>query len=124
MSEPILVLLICADRDAAGRLAGVIQGRGHRVVATPYGPSAMARAAEAALIVVDRVDGPVPPTSVVARMKGTNGVRDVPLLAIAQSDQVEEIDVQGDLISSRSSHSSHDTYNYGEFVWFRIPEIG
>jgi pilus assembly protein CpaE len=88
--EPILVLLICADRDAAGRLAGVIQSRGHKVIATPYGPSAMTRATEAGLIVVDRVDGPVPATSVVARMKGTAGIQDVPLLAIAQSDQVEE----------------------------------
>jgi len=90
VSDSIIVLLICADRDTAGQLATVIQGRGHRVVATPYGPSAMTRAAEAGLIVVDRVDGPVPATSVVARMKGTAGIQHVPLLAIAQSDQVEE----------------------------------
>src|SRR3954462_11500726 len=50
------VLLICADRESAGRLAAVIQSAERHIVAAPWGDVARARASGAQLIVVDRVE--------------------------------------------------------------------
>lgn len=89
-SEPTVVLLICADRDSAARLAAAIQARGHRVIATPFGPTALARAHTAQLIVVDRVEGASDAVDVVRRIKTAPDLDVIPLLAIAQGDDVEE----------------------------------
>jgi len=89
-SEPTVVLLICADRDSAARLAAAIQPRGHRVVAAPFGPTALARAHTAQLIIVDRIDGSTDAVAVVRRLKTSPDLGQVPLLAIAQGDDVEE----------------------------------
>jgi pilus assembly protein CpaE len=85
-----MVLLICADRDAAGRLATMIQDAGHRVVAAPYGPSALSRAHEAQVIVVDRVEGADDASRVVLRIKSIPELANIPLLCIAQTDHVDE----------------------------------
>lgn len=89
-SEPIIVLLICADRESATRLAAAIQPRGHRVIAAPFGPTALARAHAAGLIVVDRIEGGVDAAAVVRRIKSAPDIGRIPLLAIAQGDDVEE----------------------------------
>jgi pilus assembly protein CpaE len=89
-TEPNVVLLICAEREAAGRLAAMIQAAGHRVVAAPYGPAALSRAAEAQVIVVDRVEGSDDASRAVLRIKSMPQIGEIPLLCIAQSDDVEE----------------------------------
>lgn len=89
-TEPTTVLLICADRDSAVRLAAAIQPRGHRVVAAPFGPTALSKAHGASVIVVDRIDGDVDALGVVARLKTSAELAAIPLLAIAQADDVEE----------------------------------
>jgi pilus assembly protein CpaE len=89
-TEPNVVLLICADRDAAGRLAAMIQTAGHRVVAAPYGPSALTRAPEAQVIVVDRVDDADDASRAVMRIKSIPEIADIPLLCIAQTEEVDE----------------------------------
>ncbi|MFN8624212.1 MAG: AAA family ATPase [Chloroflexota bacterium] len=89
-SEASTVLLICADRDSAVRLAAAIQPRGHRVIAAPFGPAALARAQTANAIVVDRIEGDLDAPRVVARIKDTPELAATPLLAIAQADDVEE----------------------------------
>ena len=48
------LLLLCAERAEAARLAKALTGLGRRVVATPFGPSAMDLAVDASLVVVDR----------------------------------------------------------------------
>jgi pilus assembly protein CpaE len=89
-TEPNVVLLICAEREAAGRLAAMIQAAGHRVVAAPYGPAALTRAPEAQVIVVDRVDGSDDASRAVLRIKSMPQIGEIPLLCIAQTDEVEE----------------------------------
>lgn len=89
-SEPTVVLLICADRDSATRLAAAIAPRGHRVIAAPFGPTALAKAHGAQLIVLDRVDGAADAVGAVTRIKGSSDLAAIPVLAIAQSEDVEE----------------------------------
>jgi len=89
-TEPNVVLLICAEREAAGRLAAMIQAAGHRVVAAPYGPAALSRASEAQVIVVDRVEGSDDASRAVLRIKSMPQIGEIPLLCIAQTDNVEE----------------------------------
>jgi pilus assembly protein CpaE len=88
--EPNQLLLICADRDAAIRLAGALQKVGYRVVATPYGNAALTRAADVQGIVVDRVDGAVSAVQAIERLRELPTLGDTPILAIAQSDEVDE----------------------------------
>jgi pilus assembly protein CpaE len=89
-TEPSVVLLICADRDSAARLAAAIQPRGHTVIAAPFGPTAIAKAQGARLIVVDRVEGSDNAVAAVGKVKSAPGLGAIPLLAIAQGDDVNE----------------------------------
>jgi pilus assembly protein CpaE len=89
-SEPTAVLLICADRDSATRLAAAIAPRGHRVIAAPFGPTALAKAHAARLIIIDRVEGAADAVGAVTRLKGSSELATIPVLAIAQGDDVEE----------------------------------
>jgi pilus assembly protein CpaE len=83
------LLLLCAERTEAARLAGALAGLGGRVVATPFGPSALDHAVGVSLVVVDRTPG-VAATMVVTRLKADPRLVAVPVLALAQSDSVEE----------------------------------
>jgi pilus assembly protein CpaE len=82
--------LICADRDAAARLAALIQAPGRRVVAAPYGPAALTRAADARLILIDRVEGAADPARAVTYLRTQPALGGTPLLCIAGSDDVDE----------------------------------
>jgi pilus assembly protein CpaE len=82
-------LLLCAERAEAARLANALAGLGRRVVATPFGPSALELAVSASLVVVDRTPD-IEATVVVARLKSDPRLVAVPVLALAQSDSVEE----------------------------------
>ncbi len=91
------VLLICADRDAAARLAAVIQSDERHIVAAPWGDIARERASGAQLIVIDRVegdtsdgDGHPAQTAVVTHVRATPEFASVPILCIAASDNVDE----------------------------------
>ena len=82
-------MLLCAERAEAARLANALAGLGRRVVATPFGPSALELAVSASLVVVDRTPD-IEATVVVARLKSDPRLVAVPVLALAQSDSVEE----------------------------------
>jgi len=83
------LLLLCAERAEAARLAQALSGLGRRVVATPFGPSAMDHGVGTSLIVVDRTPD-VEATTVVARIKSDPRLAAIPVLAIAQTDSVDE----------------------------------
>jgi pilus assembly protein CpaE len=83
------LLLLCAERSEAARLAGALAGLGGRVVATPFGPNALDIAARSSLVVVDRTPD-VEATVVVARLKADPRLVAVPVLALAQTDSVDE----------------------------------
>ncbi len=83
------LLLLCAERAEAARLASALAGLGGRVVATPFGPSALDHAAAASLIIVDRTPGHES-TAVVGQLKVDPRLAAIPVLAIAQSDSVDE----------------------------------
>jgi pilus assembly protein CpaE len=89
-TEPMMVLLICGDPDVAARLASMIEPGGYRVVVAPFGSEALSRAAEAMVIVVDRVGGADDASRAVVRIKSLPQLADIPVLGIAQSDDVEE----------------------------------
>ncbi len=83
------LLLLCAERGEAARLAKALAGLGGRVVATPFGPNALDIAARSSLVIVDRTPD-VDATVVVARLKADARLVAVPLLALAQTDSVDE----------------------------------
>ena len=83
------LLLLCAERAEAARLATALAGLGRRVVATPFGPAALDLAVDTSLVVVDRTPY-IETTEVVARLKADPRLFAIPVLALAQSDSVEE----------------------------------
>src|SRR5262245_45816515 len=84
-----IILVLSAERDAASIIAAPLTGLGHKVVATPYGPTALDLAHEARIIVVDNTPG-VSSTDIVGSIKSRADLTAMPLLAIARSDTVEE----------------------------------
>ncbi len=98
------LLLLCAERAEAARLANALVGLGRRVVATPFGPSALDVAVDTSLVVVDRTPN-MEATEVVARLKADPRLRAIPVLALAQTDSVEErialLDAGADDVISR-----------------------
>lgn len=106
--ESSLVLLICADRDAAAQLASLIQAPGRRVVAAPYGPAALARAPEAQLILVDNVAGSPDSSRAVSHLRTQLALATTPLLCVAGTDDVEErvrlLDAGADDVVARPFH--------------------
>ncbi len=98
------LLLLCAERTEAARLASALAGLGGRVVATPFGPSALEHAVGVSLVIVDRTPG-VDATVVVARLKGDPRLAATPVLALAQTDSVDErialLDAGADDVISR-----------------------
>jgi pilus assembly protein CpaE len=88
--ETSVVLLISAEREAAARLAAMIQAPGRRVIAAPFGPIAQGRAAEAQLILIDRLEGGADPAGAVAQLRAVATLGGTPVLCIASSDDVEE----------------------------------
>jgi pilus assembly protein CpaE len=83
------ILVLSAERDAASVIAAPLTGLGHKVVATPYGPTALDLAREARIVVVDNTPG-VSSSAIVASIKAQPDLASIALLAIARSDTVEE----------------------------------
>ncbi|MET0773340.1 MAG: AAA family ATPase [Candidatus Limnocylindrales bacterium] len=84
-----IILVLSAERDAASIIAAPLTGLGHKVVATPYGPTALDLGRNARIVVVDNTPGAAS-TDVVASIKSRPDLASLPLLAIARSDTVEE----------------------------------
>jgi len=84
-----IILVLSAERDAASIIAAPLTGLGHKVVATPYGPTALDLGRNARIVVVDNTPGAAS-TDVVASIKSRPDLAALPLLAIARSDTVEE----------------------------------
>jgi pilus assembly protein CpaE len=89
-SQPSSILLICAERESAARLATVIQGPERRVVAAPYGPVAQTRAVGSQLIVIDRIGEQTDAVPAVRRFREMPELAQVPILCIAQTDEIDE----------------------------------
>jgi len=83
------ILVLSAERDAASIIAAPLTGLGLKVVATPYGPTALDLARNARIVIVDNTPG-VPSTDIVASIKAQPDLASIALLAIARSDTVEE----------------------------------
>ena len=83
------LLLLCAERTEAARLASALAGLGRRVMATPFGPSALEHAVGVSLVIVDRTPG-IDATEIVARLKADPRLAATPVLALAQTDSVDE----------------------------------
>jgi len=84
-----IILVLSAERDAASVIAAPLTGLGHKVFATPYGPTAFDLARNALIVVVDNTPG-VSTTAIVASLKAQAEFATLPVLAIARSDTVEE----------------------------------
>jgi pilus assembly protein CpaE len=83
------ILVLSAERDAASVIAAPLTGLGLKVVATPYGPTALDLARTARIVIVDNTPG-VSSTDIVGSIKSRPDLSSLPLLAIARSDTVEE----------------------------------
>jgi pilus assembly protein CpaE len=84
-----IILVLSAERDAASVIAAPLTGLGHKVFATPYGPTAFDLARTAMIVLVDNTPG-VNSTDIVASLKAQPELAATPILAIARSDTVEE----------------------------------
>lgn len=84
-----IILVLSAERDAASVIAAPLTGLGHKVVATPFGPTAFDLARSALIVVVDNTPG-VSSTETVGSLKAQPELARLPVLAIARSDTVEE----------------------------------
>lgn len=87
--QALIILVLSAERDAASVIAAPLTGLGHKVVATPYGPTAFDLARNALIVVVDNTPG-VSSTAIVGSLKAQPEFAAMPVLAIARSDTVEE----------------------------------
>jgi pilus assembly protein CpaE len=83
------ILVLSAERDAASVIAAPLTGLGLKVIATPYGPTALDLARNARIVIVDNTPG-VSSTDIVASIKAQPDLANIALLAIARSDTVEE----------------------------------
>jgi pilus assembly protein CpaE len=103
-----LVLLVCADRDAASRLAALVASADRRIVAAPFGPAALARAPEARLIVLDGSGTDEDAGRAVLQLRALPAVTGTPILCLAASDEVDErvrlLEAGADDVLSRSFH--------------------
>jgi pilus assembly protein CpaE len=84
-----IILVLSAERDAASVIAAPLTGLGHKVVATPFGPTALDLGREARIVVVDNTPG-VASADILVSIRARPDLASLPLLAIARSDTVEE----------------------------------
>jgi pilus assembly protein CpaE len=84
------VLLIDADAAAAESISTVLSGVGYSVTIARDLPEAMPRIAEQQILIVDVVRGDLTAVDVCRAIRNTAGLGSVPILAVAQSDDVEE----------------------------------
>jgi pilus assembly protein CpaE len=84
------VLLVCSERDAAARLAALIQSDERHVIAAPWSDAARGHVQDVQLIVVDQVGEAGGQADVVAHLRTALGPAATPILCVAASDDVDE----------------------------------
>lgn len=84
------VLLIGTDEESARDVASLLEARALSVVTSSEPEGSLAQAASAALVVIDRVEGRLDAVALCARLRMAAGMREVPVLCLAMSNDVEE----------------------------------
>jgi pilus assembly protein CpaE len=84
------ILVLATDRAAADALAGALAVPGHGVTIVSRPEDLLATAHSYSLIIIDRVPAGASVAAVVASLRADPGSAGVPVLAVAQSDDLEE----------------------------------
>lgn len=84
------VLLIGTDSDSLTSVAEVLERRNLEIVTSTEPESSLGQAAAASLVIIDRVEGRLDAVALCSRLRMASGMREVPILCIATSNDVEE----------------------------------
>lgn len=84
------ILLLAADRVAADALSAALAVPGHGVSAVTRLDEAAAAAGRHSLVVIDRLPAGTTAGEAIAALRSAQGAGHVPILAVAQSDDIEE----------------------------------
>jgi pilus assembly protein CpaE len=84
------ILLLAADRVSGEALSSALQRPGHGVTAVADPVDLFASAPGYNLVVVDQVPPPFTVSAVIEELRRDDGTRDLPILAVAQNDDLEE----------------------------------
>jgi pilus assembly protein CpaE len=84
------ILLVCADPAASTEVNGILTGIGHTVVAVSDASEGFRLAGEHQLVVLDVVPGDGGAAALCREIRGTPALAAIPVLCIAQGDDVEE----------------------------------
>jgi pilus assembly protein CpaE len=99
------ILLIDADAAAAQSIASVLTGVGYAVTVSPTPEDALAKVAGHQLVIVDVVAGDRTGVDVVREIRGTSTMSSIPVLCVAQNDDVEDrirfLEAGGDDVMAR-----------------------
>ncbi len=90
--EPVQlsILLIAADRVAADALTASLSKPGHGVTVVSNPAQAISAATGHSLVIIDRLPPPATIAGIIAELRGNDATHEIPILAIAQADDVEE----------------------------------
>ena len=84
------ILLVDADAAAAAEIVAALSAEGHTVVTVPDGDTAFRAASDHQLLVLDVLAGPGTPADVCREIRATPSLASIPVLCVAQTDDVEE----------------------------------
>jgi pilus assembly protein CpaE len=84
------ILLVDADAAAAAEIVAALSVEGHTVVTVPDGDTAFRAASDHQLLVLDVLAGPGTPADVCREIRATPSLASIPVLCVAQTDDVEE----------------------------------
>lgn len=84
------ILLLATDRVAAAALTTVLTKPGHTVTVNAAPVDVVAAAAGHSMVVVDQLPPPATVGNVIADLRANEATQGVPILAVAQTDDVEE----------------------------------
>lgn len=84
------ILILAPDRDAAQAMADGLTGAGHGVTVVHRLEELASAAGGYSLVIVDRAPTPASPGDAIALLKGQSSTSYVPVLGVAQSDDLDE----------------------------------
>jgi pilus assembly protein CpaE len=84
------ILLLSTDRVAADALTATLSGPGHGVTVLADPAQLAAAAAGHSLVIIDQLPPPATTGSVIGELRSNEATHEIPILAIAQADDVEE----------------------------------
>jgi DNA-binding response OmpR family regulator len=84
------ILVLATDRAAAGVLATALSAPGHGVTVVARPEEFLAAANGYSLVIIERVPSGTTVANVVAALRADPGAAGVPVLAVAQSGDIEE----------------------------------